>query len=152
MLIYHLKNVMKKTLCVIISALAIVTLSVSSVSAKKLLPFLKKATGVATSTSSGVVSSVKFRGDRLGIIVTFGSLQSAYKVDYFLSYQVRGITQGASGSITDTAIGSATRDIIFGSCSKGVCRYDSGISNAKFVITIYLNNGRKIVRSYKLNV
>jgi len=128
------------------------SLSASSVSAKKLLPFLRKATGVTTSTSSGVTSSVKFRGDRLGIIITLGSLQAAYKVDYFLSYQTKGITQGASGSITDTSIGSATRDIIFGSCSKGVCRYDSGISNAKFVITIYLNSGRKIVRSYRLKV
>ena len=143
---------MKKTLCIIILLLALVALSASSVSAKKLLPFLRKATGVTTSTSSGVTSSVKFRGDRLGIIITLGSLQAAYKVDYFLSYQTKGITQGASGSITDTSIGSATRDIIFGSCSKGVCRYDSGISNAKFVITIYLNSGRKIVRSYRLKV
>jgi len=143
---------MKKTLCIIILLLALVALSASSVSAKKLLPFLRKATGVTTSTSSGVTSSVKFRGDRLGIIITLGSLQAAYKVDYFLSYQTKGITQGASGSITDTSIGSATRDIIFGSCSKGACRYDSGISNAKFVITIYLNSGRKIVRSYRLKV
>lgn len=143
---------MKKTLCIIILLLALVALSASSVSAKKLLPFLRKATGVTTSTSSGVTSSVKFRGDRLGIIITLGSLQAAYKVDYFLSYQTKGITQGASGSITDTSIGSATRDIIFGSCSKGACRYDSGISNAKFVITLYLNSGRKIVRSYRLKV
>lgn len=143
---------MKKTLRTITLLLALVALSASSVSAKKLLPFLKKATGVTTSTSSGVTSSVKFRGDRLGIIVTLGSLQAAYKVDYFLSYQAKGITQGASGSITDTSIGTATRDIIFGSCSKGACRYDTGISNAKFVITIYLNSGRKVVRSYKLKV
>lgn len=143
---------MKKALYIFIFILVIVTLSASSVSAKKLLPFLRKATGVTTSTSSGVVSSVKFRGDRLGIIVTLRNLQAAYKVNYFLSYQTKGTTQGASGSITDTSIGSATRDIIFGSCSKGVCRYDTGISNAKFVITIYLNSGRKVVRSYKLKV
>ena len=143
---------MKKILYIIGLVLLLVTLGASSVSAKKLLPFLKKATGVTTSTSSGVVSSVKFRGDRLGIIVTFGNLQAAYKVDYFLSYQTKGITQGASGSIADTSIGSATRNIIFGSCSKGVCRYDTRISNAKFVITIHLNNSRKIVRSYKLKV
>ncbi len=143
---------MKKTLCIIILLLVLVALSASSVSAKKLLPFLRKGAGVATLTSSGVTSSVKFRGDRLGIIVTLGSLQAAYKVDYFLSYQTKGTTQGASGSITDTGVGSATRDIIFGSCSKGACRYDSGISNAKFVITIYLNSGRKIVRSFRLKV
>lgn len=143
---------MKKALCILIFLLAIVTLSASSVSAKKLLPFLRKATGVTTSTSSGVTSSVKFRGNRLGIIVTLNNLQAAYKVDYFLSYQTKGTTQGASGSITDTSIGSVTRDIIFGNCSKGACRYDTGISNAKFVISIYLNGGRKIVRSYRLKV
>lgn len=143
---------MKKTLYIFIFILVLVALSASSVSAKKLLPFLRKATGVTTSTSSGVISSVKFRGDRLGIIVTLGNLQAARKVDYFLSYQSKGITQGASGSITDTEVGSATRDIIFGSCSRGACRYDSGISNAKFVISIYLNSGRKIVRSFRLKV
>ena len=143
---------MKKVLSIFALVFVLSVLSTSLVSAKKLLPFLRKATGVATSTSSGVTSSVKFRGDRLGIIVTLGSLQAAYRVDYFLSYQTKGTTQGASGSITDTSIGSATRDIIFGSCSKGACRYDSGISNAKFVITIYLNSGRKIVRSFRLKV
>lgn len=143
---------MKKALGIFILVLLLVTLSTSSVSAKKLLPFLKKATGVKTSTSSGVTSSVKFRGDRLGIIVTLNNLQASRKVDYFLSYVSKGITQGASGSITDTGVGSVTRDIIFGSCSKGACRYDSRISNAKFVITIYLNSGRKIIRSYRLKV
>ena len=143
---------MKKALYIFVSVLVLITLSTSFVSAKKLLPFLKKATGVTASTSSGVTSSVKFRGDRLGIIVTLGSLQATRKVDYFLSYQTRGTTQGASGSITDTGVGSVTRDIIFGSCSKGACRYDSRISNAKFVITIYLNSGRKIIRSYRLKV
>lgn len=143
---------MKKILYIFTFVFVLIILSTSLVSAKKLLPFLRKATGLITSTSSGVTSSVKFRGDRLGIIVTLGNLQAARKVDYFLSYQSKGITQGASGSITDTSVGSATRDIIFGSCSKGVCRFDSGISNAKFVITIYLNSGRKIVRSYRLRV
>ena len=143
---------MKKISYIFVFAFVLTLLSTSLVSAKKLLPFLRKATGVTTSTSSGVTSSVKFRGDRLGVIVTLGNLQAAYKVNYFLSYQTKGTTQGASGSITDTSIGSATRDIIFGSCSKGVCRYDSGISNAKFVITIYLNSGRKIVRSFRLRV
>jgi len=142
---------MKKFLCVIVLILVLFSLFNKPVSAKKLLPFLKKATGTA-STSGGVTSSVKFRGDRLGIIVTLGNLQAAYKVDYFLSYQTKGTTQGASGSITDTSVGSTTRDIIFGSCSRGACRYDSGISNAKFVITIYLTSGRKIVRSYRLKV
>ncbi len=143
---------MKKTLSIFVLVFVLSALGTSLVSAKKLLPFLRKGAGVTTSTSSQVVSSVKFRGDRLGIIVTLGGLQAAYKVNYFLSYQTKGTTQGASGSITDTGVGSVTRDIIFGSCSKGVCRYDSGISNAKFVITIYLNSGRKIVRSYKLKV
>lgn len=143
---------MKKILCVFIFIFIFFALNLSSVSAKKLLPFLKRNTGTTTSTSSQVTSSVKFRGDRLGIIVTLGNLQAAYKVDYFLSYQTKGTTQGASGSITDISVGGATRDIIFGSCSKGACRYDSGISNAKFVITIYLTSGRKIVRSYKLKV
>lgn len=127
----------------------------SNAQAKRLLPRAAPAktggTRVAVTTSRGVTAKVRFRGDRLAIIVDFNNLEIASKVSYNLSYITRGTTQGAGGDISPTE-GSTSREIIFGTCSHGVCRYDSGITNARFVVTTTLKNGLKIVKSYKLIV
>lgn len=122
--------------------------------AKRLLPFMQSApkVGSVKSTSRGVATSVKFRGDRLAIIATFGNLKIARKVDYFLSYATRGTTQGVSGTLNSSSSDPTTREMIFGSCSHGVCRFDTGITNARFVVTIYLTNGQKVIKSFKLKV
>ncbi len=148
---------MKKIFFLIITVFVFFSLPLffkSDVFAKKLLPYLRTATTTAktTTASRGVTTSVRFRGDRLAIIATFSNLGIANKADYFLSYNTRGTTQGASGSVNSTQGDPATREIIFGSCSKGVCRFDSGITNAKFVVTSYLPSGKKVVKSFKLKV
>ena len=127
----------------------------SQVQAKRLLPRAAPAktggTRVAVTTSRGVTANVRFRGDRLAIIVDFSNLGIASSVSYNLSYTTRGTTQGAGGEISP-AENSTSREIIFGTCSHGVCRYDSGITNAKFVVTTILKNGAKIVKPFKLKV
>lgn len=120
-----------------------------SVSAKKKLP--TRSAGTATSVTRGVATSVKFRGDRRAIVANFSNLGIASSVSYSLSYVSRGINQGAGGSILPTEA-SATRELIFGTCSAGICRYDTGITNAKFVVTTTLKNGRKIMKTFRLRV
>ena len=128
----------------IIAVFFLLIIGVGEASAKRILP-------VASSTR-GVATGVKFRGDRRAIIVTFSNLSIATKVDYVLSYNTRGTTQGASGSLTSSAGSSVIRELLFGTCSHGVCRYDTGITNAKFVVTTYLTNGKRVVKSFKLKV
>ena len=138
--------------------LAILTLALTSVPtfAKKVLPRAKPAGGpkVASGTPSGRIGvSVKFRGDRRAIIVNFSSLSNASTVSYTLSYSTRGTTQGAGGSINPTTTGnSASRELLFGTCSHGVCRYDSGITNAKLVVTYTLTNGKRYSKSFRIKV
>lgn len=127
-------------------------------SAKRLLPQVKPpnipGTSVATSSKTkGVNVSVKFRGDRRAIIVTFSNLSIASSVNYTLSYSTRRTTQGASGTINPSASPDPTsRELIFGTCSHGVCRYDTGITNARLVVTTTLKSGKKVVKSFKLKV
>jgi len=127
----------------------------SQAQAKRLLPRAAPAktggTQRAVTTSRGVTAKVSFRGDRLALLVDFSNLSIAKSVNYSLSYQTRGTTQGASGTISPTE-DATSRELLFGTCSHGVCRYDSGISNAKFVVTTTLKNGLKVVKSYKLIV
>ncbi|MEK7497859.1 MAG: hypothetical protein AAB656_02985 [Patescibacteria group bacterium] len=122
--------------------------------AKRLLPYLRKATtsGARTaSTGTGYGLKVKFMPSRLGIVATFSNMNSVSKISYIFSYTSRGVMQGASGSINTGEI-NTSREIIFGTCSHGVCRYDSGISNAQFVVTTTLQNGRKVVKTFRLKV
>lgn len=101
----------------------------------------------------GVGASVKFRGDRKAIIAAFSNLEIASSVSYTLSYTAgRGVKEGAGGTISDLSAGTATRELLFATCSAGVCRYHTGIKNAKFTVTTILKNGRKAVKNFRLKV
>ncbi len=130
-------------------------LTPNSVSAKKILPRAKPAAaGVKTTKVAAAVGpsvSVKFRSDRRAIVASFSNLSQASSVTYMFSYNTRGTTQGAQGSV-NTSENNTSREIIFGTCSHGVCRYDSSISGSKFVVTIKLPNGKKIVKTFNLKV
>lgn len=143
----------KKTLIIFLGLFVFVTLA-NPAFAKKVLPRAKsttKSTGGATTGKIGV--SVRFRSDRRAIVVNFSNLVSARTVSYTLSYATRGTTQGAGGSIDPSTTGAtASRELLFGTCSHGVCRYDTGITNAKLVVTYTLNNGKKYSKSFRLKV
>ena len=122
----------------------------TTVQAKRKLPALKSAP-TAKSTSANVTVKVKFRSDRKGVILNFGNLTAATGVSYDLIYDTRGTTQNAGGAVKISSA-TANTEVIFGTCSSGVCRYDSGISNAKLQVSITLKNGRKIVKPFRLKV
>lgn len=146
-----------KQLAILAVLLVALSIPIKSLSAKRLLPHAGSGAISPTTKSSGATSgrvktSVKFRGDRRAATVTFSTLSVAKSVSYTLSYNTRGTTQGASGSIVSLSTDPTTRELLFGTCSAGVCRYDSGITNAKLVITSILTNGRKVVKTYRLKV
>ncbi|MEK7188436.1 MAG: hypothetical protein AAB685_01130, partial [Patescibacteria group bacterium] len=101
-------------------------------------------------SGSKPTSKVKKRADGKAIVVTLSNLSSAKSVSYLLSYDANGTTQGASGSVNVSESTSVVRELLFGSCSKGVCRYDSGIKNAKFVVTSVLKNGQKVIKPFRI--
>jgi hypothetical protein len=131
--------------------------SVDFVSAKKKLPHASggSSTGGAkavASSTKGVNSQVKFRGDRKALNINFSNLGIAKSVNYAMSYEAAGVPQGVGGTIQNFSENSTSREILFGTCSHGACRYDRSITNAKLTITTFLKSGKKVVKSYKLKV
>ncbi len=126
----------------------------SDVWAKRTVPQAKPATTgtISTVKTKGITVGVKFRSDRKAIITTFANFSKVSRVDYSLSYNTKGTTQGATGSIIPPATEPLVREIIFGSCSRGVCRYDTGITNAKFTVTSILKNGTRVIKNFKLKI
>lgn len=123
--------------------------------AKRTLPgaSVQKSGGKAAGGVKGVGVSVKFRGDRKAIIAAFSDLEIASSVSYTLSYTAgRGVREGAGGTLSDLSGGSTTRELLFATCSSGVCRYHTGIKNAKFTVTTTLKNGRKVVKNFRLKI
>lgn len=147
---------MKLTQYTLLLALMLLGLLVtpSRVFAKRVLPkfepFQPPSSQTAPSGKS-VGLSVKFRSDRKAVILTATNLGLASSVTYELTYLSKGISQGAGGALS-TVSNTATPTILFGTCSSGVCRYDSDITNARLTVTTTLKNGRKVVKPYRLKV
>lgn len=101
------------------------------------------------STSIGVTP--KIRHDRHALIIYFSNLQNTESVSYMLIYKTNGQDEGAGGSVKPSE-GSATRELLFGTCSKNVCRYHTNISNMTFETTARLKSGKKLIKRYKIKI
>jgi len=120
--------------------------------AKRKLPSVTAGSKASAKTTSGAVTAkVKFRADRRAVILNLSGLGAAKSVSYELQYETNGLIQGAGGSVT-IAGDSESREILFGSCSAGVCNYDKNIKNAKLTVTTTLKSGQKIVKPFRLKV
>ncbi len=81
-------------------------------------------------------------------VVTFTSYPNVKRFDYVLSYAANGIQQGVVGSFTPTGSGSQSRDLYFGTCSKGVCTPHYGITTASLTVTTTLTNGATYIKRF----
>lgn len=123
-----------------------------------LLPFLfitptyaaKPRTGSgATAISSKPGASVSFRKDRKAIYLNLWGLNAVSTVTYQLMYNASGIPQGAIGTITPKS-SSASRELLFGTCSKNVCRYHTNITSAKITVSLKTKTGQTIKKAFRL--
>lgn len=146
---------MKKLLILVSIVFLLWGPGVLTIQAKRLLPQLQNpvATGQKSGSAKtqGIPITVKFRSDRRAILADFRNLENAQKVEYTLTYTTEGIEQGVVGTINPTT-NEEKRELLFGTCSKNVCRYHTGISGAKFIVTTTLKNGRKVVKPFRLRV
>ena len=116
----------------------------------------RQASTTTTTTTRAVgakvASSVRFKAGRNGIIISLSGLTNAKSVSYELTYDSNGTSQGAMGTISNITSSTDSRELLFGTCSGGVCRYHSGITNARLVITSKLKSGTTTRKSYRLKV
>ncbi|MDH7476232.1 MAG: hypothetical protein QHH09_02035 [Microgenomates group bacterium] len=121
--------------------------------AGRLLPrFSRSRTTTNRRAVAGISVSVKFNSARNGIILSFNNLSRASLVSYSLSYQTNGKDEGALGTISPAGENSTSRELLFGTCSAGVCRYHTNITNARLEITTTLLSGVKTLKKYRIKI
>lgn len=121
----------------------------------KLLPQagkVGKSQAVKKSSGAGISVIPRFRADRRAVIVNFGNLQNASSVSYTLTYTQNGQEEGAIGTLNLGSSQTASQELLFGTCSKNVCRYHTNISNGKLEVLYTLKSGKKYVKRYRLKV
>ncbi len=146
---------MLKIISVLIVVLFFVSLTPDT-SYAKTLPQAKTAGKVAVkqsvSTGGGISVTPRLRRDRKALFVYFGNLQNATSVSYALIYQTNGREEGAGGSVRSNEGNSVTRELLFGTCSKKVCTYHSGITNMRLEVASELKSGKKSLKRYKIKI
>lgn len=120
----------------------------------KTLPQAKGTTKQTTIRSAGnnIAVSARLRRDRHALNIYFSNVQKATGVSYTLTYQTQGRQEGAGGSIRENEGNTASRELLFGTCSKNVCTYHAGITNMKLEVTGQLKNGKTFTKRFKIKV
>jgi hypothetical protein len=138
----------KKFAILFLSAFFFFTLPVDA----RLLPRFRSAKQVGARVSLGALVSARLRGDRLALIVSFNNLQKVTSVMYTLMYQTDGVDQGVSGSLDSSAGNGVSRELLFGTCSSGACRYHGNISNMKLEVVSELPNGKRVTKRFRIRL
>ena len=92
----------------------------------KTLPQAKKSTKTTVAkitTGKTIGVSVKLRKDKRAVVVYFSNLQNAKSAAYMLTYKTSTQDEGAMGGININGKSNTSQEILFGTCSKNVCRY-----------------------------
>lgn len=121
----------------------------------KILPQSAKTSLKQTSArSTGTTISVtpKIRADRKALNVNFSNLQNAKSVSYMLIYKQNGQEEAAMGALNLTGSASDKAELLFGTCSKNVCRYHSYIKDARFEVSYTSKTGKKYLKKFRIKV
>lgn len=155
-------NKLIQALCVILIALFVALPSSSAAAKKKVTKkVVKKAAPAKTfkktsakntrknSATLPIGASIRLRADRRAVIATFTGATSASSIQYMLSYDSDGGSEGVIGSITPGKQKTIVRELLFGTCSSGVCRYHTGVTNAYLEVTVTSKKGT-YVKTYPI--
>lgn len=110
-----------------------------------------KQTGVKPGGSTiGVYP--KLRSDRRALIINFTNLQKATAVSYVLTYDTYEQSEAATGALNLVGQSSEKVELLFGTCSKNVCRYHTGIKNSKLEVSYTSQSGKKYLKKFRIKV
>lgn len=145
---------MKTSVGIFVMILAIAFVFSSEQAIAKTLPQTKSSGKTVIQRASGAGVSVfpKLRRDRQALIVTFGNLQNASTVSYTLVYTTNGREEGAGGSVRPSEGSSASRELLFGTCSKNVCRYHANITNMRLEVISKLKSGKTTTKRFRVKI
>ncbi len=117
----------------------------------KVLPQAVKSSPAKNTVGTGINVSPRLRVDKRALIVYFSNLQNAKSVSYALTYNTSTQPEGAIGSL-NLGRSSASQELLFGTCSKNVCRYHTGVNNARLEVSYTTKSGKKYLKRYKIKV
>ncbi len=126
----------------IVSAVVIILLLIIFINPPQVFALKKRIRA-----ARAVYSSVKLSRATHSVIATFYALRGVAKFDYVLSYSANGIPQGVVGAFVPSG-SNDSRDLYFGTCSKGVCTPHYGITNASLTITATTTGGATYIKRY----
>jgi len=90
------------------------------------------------------------RDDGKSITMTINRYGAAKKVEYELAYDSMGIPRGVIGD-TNLSGSEFFKELLLGTCSRNVCRYDEGISKGEITLTFREDAGvKKFVSDFNL--
>lgn len=141
---------MKKVLIVIFFLLGVFVL-LTKVEAR-VLPRFKGKPVARGAIYSGLVVSARLRSDRKALLVTFNNLQKVKNATYTLVYQTDGRDEGVSGSVGSSAGNNLTRELLFGTCSSGICRYHANLANMKLEVVSELLSGKRSIKRFRVRI
>lgn len=139
---------MRKIIEVVLIVLFLSILSASTTFAAK--KFIPKKTTVRYTASSGIPAIVRYQPNHLGLNLSFSNFSGLENVSYSFTYNTNGVAQGVGGTVTANNNPTETRELLFGTCSRGACRYHYNLSDARLVLSAKYVNGRTATKSYRI--
>ncbi len=120
----------------------------------RMLPQAGKSGGkpAVKSNSSTIGVSPKLRSDRRAILVNFSGLKNAKNVSYQLIYTHDGQEEGAMGGLNLHGQPSESAEMLFGTCSNGICRYHRNIKDARLEVSYTSISGKKYLKKFKIKL
>lgn len=111
---------------------------------------VKQTTIKSTGTTIGVYP--RLRSDRKALIVNFTNLQNAKSVSYSLVYKTSTQQEGAGGALNLAGQTSDKVELLFGTCSANVCKYHTGIKDARLEVLYTSISGKKYLKKFKIKI
>jgi hypothetical protein len=92
------------------------------------------------------------RADKKEITLEIKEIKNADSIEYELSYLSKGLSRGVVGTIELKGETSITRQILLGTCSKNVCKYDEGVTGGSLLLRLRGASGvTKITADFDLS-
>lgn len=142
---------MGKILVAVVLGFFLIVFASPARAAGKILPQARSSVKTVSRSSSGITVTPKLRADRKAVLIYFGNLQNANTVSYALIYQTNNQEERAGGEFTPSG-NSTSRELLFGTCSKNVCRYHQNTTNTRLEISSVLKSGKKSLKRYRIRV
>ena len=91
------------------------------------------------------------RADKKELTLEIKGIKDANSVEYELSYLSKGLSRGVVGTIELKGETSITRQILLGTCSRNVCKYDEGVTGGSLLLRLRGTSGvTKITADFDL--